>query len=372
MRRFGAQRRRVHVRNDCLIAMAQSCNIALRDSISLLEARRTPMVMAAMKAARDRCEQIHTYFASEKIAEEKPTMVALSKGTTLLPPFACDSQLLTYQQAIGTNKSTMTPSTKKKASERLRETLHEADLQAMHSWLWYAGRKGNISPLHHQTVLRREVVLTETARLHLVWCPKIIYFQRLSNELLSRDYFAEMICDDRETYEAATGFLLTYARLIEYPSDLAIARRAGLVNDILSWDSWQKFRTDVLHTLAVRKVHDRYEYGELRLGRLNSIYRLKGFGLTYFNVYRDYLSYFGENYTGLVALFALVSVALSAMQVMMGIEGIPAVVMAISYRFAIATLFALAVSCALLLVFFVGFCAWNWSLIYSRHQSSRT
>jgi hypothetical protein len=299
-------------------------------------------------------------------------MAGLGKGTTLVPPFARSNQLLTYEQATGTNASTMTPPTRKEASERLRASLHEPDLQAMHLWLWYAGRKGNISPLHHQAVLRREVILTGIARLHLVWYPKVMYIQRLSNELLSWDYFAEVICDDRETHEAATGFLLTYVRLIEYPSDLAIAQEAGLVDDILSWDSWQNFRTDVLHSLAVRKVHDRYEYGELRLGRLSPIHRLKGFGLTYFNVYRDYLSHFGENHTGLVALFALVSVALSAMQVVIGIDGTSAVAVTTSYRFAVTTLFALAFSCAVSFAFFVGLYVWNWCLIYLGRQSRRT
>lgn len=290
----------------------------------------------------------------------------------LLPPFTESHQPLTYKQATGKTLSKTSPSTKRAESERLRASLCEADLEAMHSWLWYAGRRSNISPLHHQKVLHREVILTEGARLHLVWYQKIIYIQRLSDELLNWDYFSEVICSDQKTYEAATGFLLTYMRLIEYASDLTIAQRAGLISRDLSWDAWQSFRTDVLHNLAVRDVHDRYEYGELRLGRLNSIYRLKGFGLTYFNVYRDYLSYFGENYTSLVALFALVSVALSAMQVMIGIEDIPAVTIDTSYRFAVATLVALAISCASLFAFFVGLYAWNWCLIYFRSQRRMT
>ena len=232
----------------------------------------------------------------------------------------------------------------------------------------YAGRKSNISPLHHQKVIHRDIVLTERARLHLVWYGKTLYVRRLNDEFLDWDYFSEVACGDEHLYHMAAGFLLSYARLIEYPSDLDIARTAGLINKCVTWHDWQQFRREVLYYLAGRSVHDRYEYGELRLGRLNQIYRMKGLGLTYFNVYRDYSSYFGENYTALVALFALVSVALSAMQVMTNMDGIPAETIITSYRFAIATLAALSGSCAALLLLYVGLYVWNWCLILIRRD----
>lgn len=53
--------------------------------------------------------------------------------------------------------------------ERLYRALHAKDLEMIHKQLWYAGRPGNIRPLHHQRVLRRELILTEDPRLHLVW-----------------------------------------------------------------------------------------------------------------------------------------------------------------------------------------------------------
>lgn len=285
------------------------------------------------------------------------------KGCVLIPPFARNNQLCTSQNAIFINASTGNSE-----RERLQAFLQHDDLDVMHKWLWYAGRKGNISPLHHQKVIRREIILTERAQLHLVWFGRTIYIQRLSDSLLDWTYFSEVVCWDARIYQAATGFLLSYARLIEYPSDLEVAQSSGLINKSVTWHSWQSFRTDVLHNVAVRNVHDRYEYGELRLDRLNQIYRVKGLGLTYFNVYRDYSSYFGENYTTLIALFALVSVALSAMQVMVSVDGIPEGAITTSYRFAIATLVALAGSCAVLLALYLGLYVWNWCLIYVRRQ----
>jgi hypothetical protein len=191
----------------------------------------------------------------------------------------------------------------------------------------------------------------------------------LDDELLDWEYFSKVVYGNEVVYRAASGFLLSYVRLIEYPSDLEIANTLGLVNKDIEWKAWQTFRTNVLDHLAYRDIHDRYEYGELRLGRLDQICRMKFLGLSYFNVHRDYSSYFGDNYMTLVALFALVSVALSAMQVTTSVDSVPAAVSVTSYRFAIATLVALAGSCAALLVLYIGLYVWNWLLIFVRRYS---
>jgi hypothetical protein len=286
-----------------------------------------------------------------------------AKRPMLTPPFALDSQLL---------PDIVTPSDVPDEQSRLQRILRNDVLESMHKQLWYAGRKGNVSPLHHQEVIRRDIILTERARLHLVWYDKTIYVKRLDDELLDWKYFSIVVCGNETIYQAATGFLLSYAHLIEYPSDLEIAKTLGLVNKKIEWKEWQTFRADVLHHLADRDIHDRYEYGELRLDRLNQIYRMKLLGLTYFNIHRDYSSYFGDNYMALVALFALVSVALSAMQVMTSVDHVPAAVSITSYRFAIAVLVALVGSCAALLVLYIALYVWNWLLILIRRRPGET
>lgn len=285
-----------------------------------------------------------------------------AKQITLTPPFAFACQLVT---------KTITSNDIVEEQNRLRKVLHDDILESIHKQLWYAGRKGNISPLHHQKVIRRDIILTERAQLHLVWSDKTIYIKRLDDELLDWEYFSKVVCENEVVHRAASGFLLSYARLIEYPSDLELAKIHGLVNKDIEWKAWQTFRSSVLHHLADRDVHDRYEYGELRLGRLNQICRMNLLALSYFNVHRDYSSYFGDNYMILVALFALVSVALSAMQVMTSIDIAPVAVAATSYRFAIATLVALAGSCAALLLLYIGLYVWNWMLVLIRRRSSQ-
>lgn len=46
-------------------------------------------------------------------------------------------------------------------------------LNAIHDRLWRAGLPGRVQPLHHQRVLRRNILVTERIDLHLVWyaCP---------------------------------------------------------------------------------------------------------------------------------------------------------------------------------------------------------
>jgi hypothetical protein len=284
------------------------------------------------------------------------------KEVTLAPPFALACQLVA--NAITRNNIP-------EEQDRLQKVLHDDVLESIHKQLWYAGRKGNISQLHHQKVIHRDIVLTERAQLHLVWSDKTIYIKRLDDELLDWEYFSKVVCGNEVVHRAASGFLLSYARLIEYPSDLELAKTHGLVNKDIAWKSWQTFRTSVLHHLADRDIHDRYEYGELRLDRLNQICRMKFLALSYFTVHREYSSYFGDNYMILVALFALVSVALSAMQVMTSIDTAPAAVAVTSYRFAIATLVALGGCCAALLLLYVGLYLWNWLLILVRRDSSK-
>jgi hypothetical protein len=320
---------------------------------------------AAQPRNMDRTTEEHTQLVKPINAltdANKPSRIMPT--TKLTPPFQLGSQLTTDG-----NVELPSASSTSIERERLLRTLRDEDLELMHSALWYAGRKSNISPLHHQRVLRRDVVLTEKARLHLTWFGTVVYIKRLEDELLNWTYFANVVSGDWILHQAATGFLLSYARLVEYPSDLEIAQSCGLINKGVSWQAWRAFRVDILACVADRQVHDRFEYGELRLCRLNQIYRMKGFGLSYFTVHREYSSYFGANYMTLVTLFALVSVALSAMQVMSGIDGISTAVTTTSYRFAIATLLAMSGCCAVMLALYFGLYVWNWCLIFVRRAS---
>jgi hypothetical protein len=84
-------------------------------------------------------------------------------------------------------------------------------------------------------VVHREIILTERTRLHLVWYGKTLYVKRLGDEILDWNYFSHVIRSNKRLYRMATGFLLSYTRLIQYPSDLDIAQSAGLINKCITW-----------------------------------------------------------------------------------------------------------------------------------------
>jgi hypothetical protein len=62
----------------------------------------------------------------------------------------------------------------------------------------------------------------------LVWFDKTVYIKRLDDELLSWEYFSKIGCNNEVVHRAASGFLLSYTHLTEYPSeDLLTTTSAG-------------------------------------------------------------------------------------------------------------------------------------------------
>lgn len=66
-----------------------------------------------------------------------------------------------------------------------------------------------------------------------------------------------------------------------------------------------------------RLMERRYQYGELRLGRIHWVYRIRygQFTRGYNFGYDRYGDFFSENFGWLIGIFAYISVVLSAMQV---------------------------------------------------------
>ncbi|RDW91680.1 hypothetical protein BP5796_02845 [Coleophoma crateriformis] len=231
--------------------------------------------------------------------------------------------------------------------DRYTAAFCQEQLDAIYSHLWSAGSKGNISPLHHQKVLCRTIILTERPDLHLVWFSRIIYIQPLPNTLLNEHFFTTVVLPSPSLYSTVVGFLYSYTKLIAHESDLTLAHELHLVNKAVTWKAWVDFRTAIVRSLgsgAVKpvQIHRRYDYGELRLARLNYIYRLTFRGVTYFTTHREYATYFTEYLTTGITVFAFVTVALTAMQVIVGIEGISQALVETMYRFSIAVLIVVA------------------------------
>lgn len=231
--------------------------------------------------------------------------------------------------------------------------LDMSRLNVIHDRLWRAGLPSNVQPLHHQKLRERNIVVTERVDLHLVWyvwsrcnvclwgcalrgCARIISRTNLSSRmndrifikplptfLLNYESYQDHITSDNSLHASALGFLRTYQNMIQYHIDFTMAQESGLIPLAVTWRAWNRFRMD-LQTRITRshQINKRYHYGELRLSRLNTIYRLyrRQWRGGYFLVHTRYQSFFRANFQWLILAFAYLSVSLSAFQVLLAAD----------------------------------------------------
>lgn len=245
----------------------------------------------------------------------------------------------------------------------LTRELSVRRLNVIHNHLWLAGRTENIRPLHRQRIIERDIVITEKTELHLVWYKARIYIKPLPSFLLDHAFFATNLCssnippNEKSTlYASACGLLLSYTRLIQHPSDFKIALDSGLLPSHLNWETWCTLACEI-RRVPLKNVNRRYWYGELRMTRLNMLYRIKCIDSRGFHHgYTRYASFFRENFGWLLLAFAYVTVVLAAMQVVL--TSSPGVanhaVQKVSYWFGVASLITVAVVLVLMLLIFIG------------------
>ena len=150
-------------------------------------------------------------------------------------------------------------------------------LTAIHDWLWLAGLPIAPRPLHHQSVLGRQICVSEIMDTHLVWDTGKIYIKPLPLYLLCPQFWQQYICcrlDDATRtgrYRRALGFLYSYAALIMYETDFDLAKEKRLLPKEVQWQDWkilvQQLDVETIHS----RINPRFHHGELRLGRLNKI-----------------------------------------------------------------------------------------------------
>lgn len=207
----------------------------------------------------------------------------------------------------------------------LEADLNIAGLNKIHKHLWLAGLPQCARPLHHQLVIDRKIMLTERADLHLLWRDDRLYLKPLPDYLLSYGVWEGTLLKDRDLRENAKGFLLSYLWLIRQKSDFIIAQRENLVSNALTWEHWTTFSIAIFPNIVSNSLEDispRYLYGELRLGRVNLIYRLcrktrnlKTFIRGHFYGYRTYSSFIGQNFAWVLTVIIYITIVLTAMQV---------------------------------------------------------
>ncbi|KAK3297797.1 uncharacterized protein B0H64DRAFT_473857 [Chaetomium fimeti] len=219
----------------------------------------------------------------------------------------------------------------------LHSDLSFTKLDRAYRHLWWAGRQFPARPLHRQVhELGRAVALTSRADLHLVWCPRTrrLFVKPLPAYLLSHACWARRLSGggggggaDGELEASARGFLLSYIWLVRDELDWAVARDARLLPDGVSWVAWRGFveavvRGGGLDVNGLVGVHRRFHYGELRVNRLDHLYRfgyrldgqqlLRGYGGLLSPSYSDF---FRKRFGWIIIAFAFCNTVLSALQV---------------------------------------------------------
>lgn len=247
-----------------------------------------------------------------------------------------------------------------------------ADLNAIHQYLGIVGSFGNISTLHHQQVLQRTIVPSQSARLHLVWFDRTIFIKPLPDCLLNAAYIDDVVRPSKELYGLATGFLYSYCRLIQTPLDLELAKKLNLVNEGITWETWYNFRARAVSSIQAMDMNQRWKYGELRLDRLNLVWGFTGRGFTYFTVHREYGTYFEQYFKLFITIFALVAIILQSMQVIVTTKETSKAWINISYGFSFATLLAVVACLGYVLSAFILMVVYNAAItMMAHHKVSR-
>jgi hypothetical protein len=292
-----------------------------------------------------------------------------SVATTPLPNSPFPAIVYQGQHTVRPNKS---------PDVYLNLDLKTPRLNAVHRHLWLAGLPNAARPLHRQKLLGRSILLTEDPNEHLVWFEAQIFVKPLPDYLLDYDYWSEHLCsdDNLDLHQSACGLLLSYAWLVRHQSDLAIAHEIGLLAKDIAWPDWVQFLDaflDNINLVTLSDVSKRYRYGELRLSRLNIIYRLTPPAYSFRNVIRGFKAgstwcnaFFGRHFRWTLAAFATLSVLLSAFQVGLATSGLQSSdsFQRASYGFTVAALVAVMGSAAAMffvwLVLFWYHLLWCW------------
>lgn len=194
-----------------------------------------------------------------------------------------------------------------------------------HLWLVATQSHSHISSLTHQLVRRRNIIISEDTRLHLLWYHDCIYLKPLPPYLLSHAFWAYLLHPSSPIPSpardhillAARGYLRTWCYLITHKSDFELAVTLHLLpqTPALTFGALMRLLARVGDNVSAADVSPRYAFGELRVSRINfwSQVMLKRF--YYHKSGGQYSAYFSRYFATILFLFAFFSTALSAMQV---------------------------------------------------------
>ncbi|PVI06401.1 hypothetical protein DM02DRAFT_638792 [Periconia macrospinosa] len=211
--------------------------------------------------------------------------------------------------------------------EFLKWDLNLKRLNRIHGHLWMAGRPMRARPLHRYKMMGFEILQTQQMDLHLLKFSNRLIIKPLAEYMLDHAFWTAHMCKDKTFHENGCGFLLSYVWLITTPIDLKLAHELFLLPSFVTWPWWKDFVRDFASHVdlnALDQVNKRFHFGDLRLGRINSIYRIR-FASTHFvrgylYGYNRYVVFFQRKFGWILVVFVFFSLVLAAMQVGASVE----------------------------------------------------
>jgi hypothetical protein len=253
--------------------------------------------------------------------------------------------------------------------EFLAQELDLSRLNRIHGYLWMAGRPMRARPLHRYKMLSYEILCTQQMDLHLLKFSNKLIVKPLPEWILDHTFWTQHLCSGpKEVHASACGFLLSYIWLVVSPLDLTLAHEYHLLPPFVTWTLWKSFVRDVYGNVAVntlKGVNPRYHFGDLRLGRINVIYRLRFFSTHfvrgYLYGYNRYVVFFQRNFGWMLVVFVFFSIVLSAMQVGTGLGRLHGdeMFLTASYGFVLFSILIVVVVLGAVGVLFVGVFLYN-------------
>ena len=266
----------------------------------------------------------------------------------------------------------------------------ELDLQRLNKvfvWLWVAGRPMPPRPLHYQLLLSREIFVTEQMDMHMVWTTGRIFLKPIPRFLLEPRFWSRRLsceqdciclkdeavnsregtqeCKGRRLWKSGLGFLFSYAALICHESDFSIAKEKHLLPAEVQWLAWRTFVKQLDTEHIYHRIDARFIYGELRLTRLNKIYRLSQhqFLRGYMSPWHQYGTFFQDNLAWLASGIAYMAIVLTAMQVGLATKALANTdaFQSASYRFTIFSILGPLIATGLIVLVFCYMFVNNWA-----------
>jgi hypothetical protein len=191
----------------------------------------------------------------------------------------------------------------------------------------------NISSLTEQVVRGRKITITENPGLHLVWVQDRVFLKPLPEYLMSYQFWEHYLLSDtspikeevrKKLLQAARGFLRSYFYLVQHKSDFQLAtkdEKAILIPESITYDKFNKFIQACKAKITDDDVSPRWHVGEIRLTRLNIWCQLTRRGI-YQTVEWEYMAYFTRFFGPILFVFAIFSLLLSSMSLVLSVRAV--------------------------------------------------